>query len=238
MPDDKIHELSVEIQSHLLRGGKIDVAAERIANAHLSEAELVALFDDMQTEGYKPKKNNLLLLAEVLRDYLERGGSGLSAEDDARIESKANEFRTQIIECCNNLQKVVDKIKAEGFSEDATNAMLKRQIEIQMGQAELQIRVLISDAKYRYANRALEVKDHPDDETLKQALKVAEEEVMNAYDEACAKYLDAKIDKVRFRKMYETEIRQLVERCTDKYGKTTNFQATSKVYDEWFDREK
>ena len=37
---------------------------------------------------------------------------------------------------------------------------------------------------------------------LKKAITAALEEVCNAYDEACMKYLDNKVDKKRFKKTY------------------------------------
>lgn len=52
---------------------------------------------------------------------------------------------------------------------------------------------------------------NPKDEALKSIYDMLTEEVLNAYDEACAKYNDGKVDKERFKKMYLHEIRQLVE---------------------------
>ena len=55
------------------------------------------------------------------------------------------------------------------------------------------------------------------------------------------KYLDEKIDKVRFKKSYHTEIRQLVE--SEKLQSyfnpvTSKFKGILKVYDEWNNLEK
>ena len=76
------------------------------------------------------------------------------------------------------------------------------------------------------------------EEALKQALKTAQEQNLNAYEEACAKYLDGKVDKERFKKNYSVEIRQLVEKYSEKYGATTPYKATIKVYNEWNNLEK
>ena len=75
---------------------------------------------------------------------------------------------------------------------------------------------------------------------LTQALNTANERNLNAYEEACAKYLDNKVDKERFRKNYHIEIRQLVEDTNnkDKFDATTSpYKAILKVYKEWNDLE-
>lgn len=70
-------------------------------------------------------------------------------------------------------------------------------------------------------------------EILSQALESAIEQNFNAYEEACAKYLDKKVDKERFKKNYIVEIRQLVERNPNKYNTTSPYKATLRVYNEW-----
>lgn len=64
---------------------------------------------------------------------------------------------------------------------------------------------------------------------------------INAYEEACTKYLDGKIDRVRFHKNYNVEIRQLVEKPSlHKYfnSVSSNYKAIIKVYTEWNNFEK
>ena len=78
--------------------------------------------------------------------------------------------------------------------------------------------------------------ENPDNITLKNQLKALDEDVLNAYDEACAKYIDKKVDRERFEKMYMHEIRQLVE--FDDFAHKYNciqsrYNATKRVYDEW-----
>jgi ribosomal protein L17 len=75
----------------------------------------------------------------------------------------------------------------------------------------------------------------------KTVFESALENNINAYEEACAKYLDGKVDKKRFKKTYCTEIRQLVEsKDLKKYfdSITTRYKAVVKVYDEWENLEK
>ena len=95
------------------------------------------------------------------------------------------------------------------------------------GQIELQVRELITTAKGQLYNAT------PGNLEKINSLM---EDVRNAYDEACAKYLDGKIDKERFKKMYYYEITQIV---VDENNKSfyvlpqTKLMSTVEVYNEW-----
>ena len=73
---------------------------------------------------------------------------------------------------------------------------------------------------------------------LKQKrFNVAIENNLNAYEEACAKYRDGKIDRKRFRKMYSAEIHKIInDKNLSKYydDVKSKYQATIEVYKEWF----
>ena len=104
------------------------------------------------------------------------------------------------------------------------------------GNVELQIRTMISEAKYHQQECMIKLAANPEDEVLKSIYNMLTEEVLNAYDEACAKYNDKKVDKERFKKMYLHEIRQLVEspEFKAKYDSiSSRYDATKKVYNEW-----
>lgn len=104
------------------------------------------------------------------------------------------------------------------------------------GNVELQIRTMISEAKYHQNECMIKLADDPKNETLKSVYDMLTEEVLNAYDEACAKYNDKKVDRERFKKMYLHEIRQLVEypEFKEKYDSiSSRYNATKKVYNEW-----
>ena len=80
-------------------------------------------------------------------------------------------------------------------------------------------------------------------ETLKiydKNLDSSIESMLNTYDDACAKYLDKKIDKIRFKKTFHVEIRNLIEN-TDlkKYFDPVNsrYKPILKVYNEWENHE-
>ena len=115
------------------------------------------------------------------------------------------------------------------------NDLTKTANDMQMAQVEMQIRELILSARNRYEDRVVQFKND-EDELCKAMLESALEGVLNAYDEACAKYLDGKVDKERFKKLYHDEIRQLVDDAStkEKYIEPqTKFHATVKVYTEW-----
>lgn len=70
---------------------------------------------------------------------------------------------------------------------------------------------------------------------------LAVENNLNAYEEACAKFLDKKVDKTRFKKLYKTEIRGIVEDDELKRyfdGVSSKFKAILKVYGLWENLEK
>ncbi len=104
------------------------------------------------------------------------------------------------------------------------------------GQVEMQIREMISSAKWRYSDLGIQFAKDNQNTILEKSIIAALEDVLNAYDEACAKYLDNKVDKERFKKLYINEIRNLVEDEATKqyYGMPqSKFKATLKVYNKW-----
>ena len=109
--------------------------------------------------------------------------------------------------------------------------------KIYYGQTELSIRGTITSAKNRIANT---IQESADNSYSDQLFKFAIEELLNAYEEACAKYIDSKVDKKRFRKTYYDEIKNIVENKEfDNYFKRgSKYNAITKVYDEWFNLEK
>ncbi len=108
------------------------------------------------------------------------------------------------------------------------------------GNVELQIRTMISEVKYHQSEIMVKLAENPDDKVLQGIYDSLTEDVLNAYDEACAKYNDKKVDRDRFKKMYFHEIRQLVEneKLSDKYNSiSSRYTATLKVYKEWHQSE-
>ena len=120
------------------------------------------------------------------------------------------------------------------------------------GNIELYINERITNTKEKVSELSLiisplstKTKRIPDEEKLlenyKTIYQTAIENNLNAYEEACAKYLDSKVDRKRFIKTYKTEIRQLVEDKNLKHkfdALTSRYKAIVKVYNEWENLEK
>lgn len=117
------------------------------------------------------------------------------------------------------------------------NDMVATQTLTAQGAFETQIRSLISDATKELTHYAVELQKNSDNTILQQAYFTAEEQYRNAYEEACGKYIDNKIDKIRFEKLYKQEIYKLVNDKNQKQFYATNqstYASTISVYKEWF----
>lgn len=117
------------------------------------------------------------------------------------------------------------------------NDMVSTQTLTAQGAFETQIRSLISDATKELTHYTVELQRSPDNTILQQAYYTAEEQYRNAYEEACGKYIDNKIDKIRFEKLYKQEIYKLVNDENQKQFYATNqstYASTISVYKEWF----
>lgn len=142
---------------------------------------------------------------------------------------------------------VIISLVALRKSSSASSAALN----IQHASVELEIRNAIENSKNQIQNLSitfapLKVKSTRthDEEALfdfhKKALDSGIESMLNQYDDACAKYIDGKIDKNRFKKTYNKEIRNIVENKEfEAYFNptTSNYKPILIVYKEWFDLE-
>jgi hypothetical protein len=129
--------------------------------------------------------------------------------------------------------------------------------KIAAGQAETALRAAIRATRDSVRDIAIKIAETekgvaPDKQTPMQKAKLAVlgdaffeavEDNLNAFEDACAKYLDNKIDRKRFKRMYVSEIRNF---CMCKEGhpvhnklfpeQQSNFKAIWKVFHEWDDR--
>ena len=81
------------------------------------------------------------------------------------------------------------------------------------------------------------VAEKPNDGTLCKAFEGTEEIYRNAYEDACDKYRQGKVNKEGFRRMYQIEIRRLVEEEPYKKYYEDNqspYINTLNVYREWY----
>lgn len=113
------------------------------------------------------------------------------------------------------------------------------------GQIELQLSQNIDETKRHVTNIILQVSQYEDGnvpQLLEESLKSAVESNLNAYEGACGIYLDKKIDVKRFKKIYNNEIKRIVEDEThNKFFHpegTSSYKAIWKVYKMWNDLEK
>ena len=120
-----------------------------------------------------------------------------------------------------------------------------RNDKLSQGQMELSIHQLLSQSKKDIAAITLSIAEKSSGdvkaELLNKLLDDALERELNAYEEACAKYLDGKVDKERFKRNYHLELRQLVENeSTKNYfdGVKSPYKCILKVYSQWNNMEK
>jgi len=128
-----------------------------------------------------------------------------------------------------------NKIALENAKLSAENTRLSN------GNLEIQLREMISGSNKLLCSVLQSLYSKEDDPDEKKGLetsmmKLADQEILNAYEEACMKYLDGKVDKERFKNTYVDEIRKIVKNNEAKFG-TTSYTAISKVYKEWNDLE-
>ena len=75
------------------------------------------------------------------------------------------------------------------------------------GQVEIELHKMIADAKNNFRQTCMELLRDTSNPIYISAVNLAIEDIANAYEEACAKYLDGKVDKKRFKKIYHNDIK-------------------------------
>lgn len=118
------------------------------------------------------------------------------------------------------------------------NGIAQTQALSAQGDLETQLRNSIFSANKYNAELLFELEKNPDSNVLPKALMMAGENYRNVYEDACSKYIDGKIDKKRFKNMYQKEIRKLVEDNPHKefYASAQSpYTCTISVYNEWRD---
>ncbi len=142
-------------------------------------------------------------------------------------------------------------------SDTQANGHAKKANDIAVGQAENELRRDITAARIRYEDASAAAEEvvqgrTPDKLTEADKLKLRQiqtrqksacEDYLNAYENACTKYIDGKIDRDRFEKSYASEIRNLFEPPTNAFAPflhpegVSRFKALWKVYRSWNDLE-
>lgn len=161
-----------------------------------------------------------------------------------------------VISILTFIKSLFDAKKNKKSSNEA-KAKAQEALDVQHGSLEMQIRTSITAARSEIsklapligplqAKRDSSLQPNSSDEftliemktleTYHKTFETAIEDLLNTYNEACQKYMDGKVDKIRFRKNYFHEIRNVVTNAEfeDRFNPITSmFQATIAVYNEW-----
>lgn len=109
------------------------------------------------------------------------------------------EMTAIIVSVISALISIVSIIFSHRASKKA-NGIAAEQKMISQGQIELEIHQMISQTKRDVLDIALKIQGNQTG-IVQQAFETAREMNLNAYEEACSKYLDGKVDKERFKKI-------------------------------------
>ena len=141
------------------------------------------------------------------------------------------------------------------IASNVANRISAKDLNVSYATIELDMRRSINEASVRVSELSLQMRplitrlesgtitgeERNQLSALERSFTAATENYLNVYDELCGKYIDSKIDKVRFRKSFNFEVRNLVEREALKtfFDPTTSrYKAILRVYDEWENLEK
>lgn len=161
---------------------------------------------------------------------------------------------SEIIATLSLLVSIIAIIYARASSVKA-NTIAQENLKIQQGIVELEISQSIENAKSKVNeisiimaplkskedHKTINSEDAATLETYRKTLNAAIQSMLNCYDSACSKYIDGKVDKVRFKKTYKTEIRRLLESDDLKEyfnPLTSSYKPILSVYSEWEDLER
>lgn len=128
--------------------------------------------------------------------------------------------------------RVSTKLAAEA------NRLANTQAQTAQAALEAQLRAAIADALDKMRAAGTDFSQHPEDDVLRAAYITSQEMYCNAYEDACAKYNERRIDAGSFERQYYYEIRSLVENKHFRafyfpYNKS-KYVETVKIYTDWF----
>ena len=140
-------------------------------------------------------------------------------------------------------------------SQTKASQLAKENTQLAHGMLEIEVRATIGDETARVNEVAMRMNplvakknagaispaEQGELDALQNNWRASVQGMLNAYDEACTKYLDGKIDKERFKRNYHFEIRNLLESSGLKQffdPHTSRYKAIIKLYDQWENLEK
>jgi len=161
-----------------------------------------------------------------------------------------------VIALISMIVSIIFSIKSSAASKQSNLHAIESN-RIAIGQTETSLREQILNTRTRSEDAALRITDYlagrdrsdlKDHElshldVLENAWRSSIEGNLNAYEDACGKYIDKKTDPERFRKLYINEIKTICDPKRESYARllhpdsTSNFQAIWRVYKEWHQHE-
>lgn len=128
------------------------------------------------------------------------------------------------------------------FATTAYVLITRDQLLTNKGILETEIKKNIVEARLRiieYVHKMSENTNKDDKKLFEHIIESLYEDYRNAYEDACSKYEDKKIDRSRFEKMYKDSIKNLVEdEIHQKYyaEPQTKYTCTVNFYKKWKDK--
>lgn len=112
-----------------------------------------------------------------------------------------------------------------------------------LGQSEIDLLLMITASEVRVEELNIQIakKEIDDNDVVSRSLKTRIQHMLNAYETACGLYIDKKIDKKRFKRLYHEPIRNLLKNDDLKEyfaAPDSSYKAILKVHNEWYDLEK
>lgn len=164
-----------------------------------------------------------------------------------------NEIVTLVISVCALILSAVAVYKSSKQG-DRSNDIGTQSLALSHATIELELRNHVNNAQLRvqdftaehaeFLGRDKATLSGPEKKRRETLEKIGEsnlEGYLNALDETCQKYLDSKVDRARFKKSFQRDIRQAVHDEVHKdylMAPGHAFTALMKVYEEWENPEK
>lgn len=156
------------------------------------------------------------------------------SNDANRLSNDANRLSSEANRLSNEANRLANNANASAA------ASVEISIQSSINSTKEKIMDCTADMEGLVAKKNLNAEETRLLDMKQKRFNVAVENNLNSYESACAKYIDDKIDKVRFKKEYAAEIKNIVEdKNYKKYfdAVTSKYKAILKVYKEWFDLE-
>ena len=188
----------------------------------------------------------------------------MTIDQKIALGSASIAFISMIVTIIFSIRSSRSSSKSFHFAEEsnqhamAANSFANKANDISIGQTETALREQIAIARQRMEDVGFKLQEvlrgrkkdqlTPEElshlEFVEKSWNSSVEGYLNAYEDACGKFIDKKLDTVRFRKMYIEEIKNICDPKREAYKRhmhpdaTSKFEAIWKAYKEWHRHEK